>query len=199
MHDHPMFHDHSRALQDEFDSRRLADRLAERLLRARFTDEDRAFIEQQSMFFLATADADGWPDCSYKGGAPGLVRVLDPATLAFPSFDGNGMFKSLGNIRANPRVGLLFLSFDKPKRLRVNGTASVHTDDPLLPQVAGAQAIVRVRAQHIFPNCPRYVHRMQLVEPSPYVPVEGVSAPNPAWKTFPEFNDVLPRGDPARQ
>jgi predicted pyridoxine 5'-phosphate oxidase superfamily flavin-nucleotide-binding protein len=199
MHDHPMFHDQSRALQDEFDSRRLADRLAERLLRARFTDEDRAFIEQQSMFFLATADADGWPDCSYKGGAPGLVRVLDPATLAFPSFDGNGMFKSLGNIRANPRVGLLFLSFDKPKRLRVNGTASVHTDDPLLPQVAGAQAIVRVRAQHIFPNCPRYVHRMQLVEPSPYVPAEGVSAPNPAWKTFPEFNDVLPRGDPARQ
>jgi predicted pyridoxine 5'-phosphate oxidase superfamily flavin-nucleotide-binding protein len=198
MSDHPMFHEHSRALQDHFDSRRLADRLVEKLRRARFTDEDRAFIEQQSMFFLATADADGWPDCSYKGGAPGLVRVLDPATLAFPSYDGNGMFKSLGNIRANPRVGLLFLNFEKPKRLRVNGMATVSTEDPLLPLVPGAQAIVRVQAQHIFPNCPRYVHRMQLVETSPYVPAAGVTPPIPAWKTFPDFNDVLPRGDPAR-
>jgi len=198
MDDHPMYHEHSRALQDEFDSRRLADRLAEKLLRRRFTDEDRAFIEAQSLFFLATADAEGWPDCSYKGGAPGFVRVVDPETLAFPSFDGNGMFKSLGNLRANPRVGLLFLSFDRPKRLRVNGVASVDTADPLLPLVPGAQAIVRVRAQHIFPNCPRYIHRMALVEPSPYVPVQGVAAPIPAWKTFPNFNDALPRGDPAR-
>jgi predicted pyridoxine 5'-phosphate oxidase superfamily flavin-nucleotide-binding protein len=199
MIDHPMFHEHSRVLQDHFDSRRLADRLVEKLLRARFTDEDRAFIEQQSMFFLATADAEGWPDCSYKGGAPGLVRVLDPQTLAFPSYDGNGMFKSLGNLRANPRVGLLFLSFEKPKRLRVNGTATLSTEDPLLPLVPGAQAIVRVQAHHIFPNCPRYIHRMQLVEASPYVPAAGVTPPIPAWKTFPEFNDVLPRGDPARQ
>jgi predicted pyridoxine 5'-phosphate oxidase superfamily flavin-nucleotide-binding protein len=198
MIDHPMFHEHNRALQDEFDSRRLADRLVEKLRRQRFTDEDRAFIEQQSMFFLATADAAGWPDCSYKGGAPGFVRVLDAATLAFPSFDGNGMFKSLGNIRANPRVGLLFLNFDRPKRLRVNGTASVSTDDPLLPLAPGAQAIVRVQAQHIFPNCPRYIHRMQLVEASPHVPAPGVVPPIPAWKTFPDFNDVLPRGDPAR-
>ena len=198
MSDHPMFHEHSRALQDEFDSRRLADRLVEKLRRSRFTDEDRAFIEQQSLFFLASADADGWPDCSYKGGAPGFVRVLDPETLAFPSYDGNGMFKSLGNIRSNPRVGLLFLNFDKPKRLRVNGTATLSTDDPLLPLVPGAQAIVRVRAQHIFPNCPRYIHRMQLVEASPYVPAAGVTPPVPAWKTFPDFNDVLPRGDPAR-
>jgi uncharacterized protein len=198
MSDHPMFHEHSRALQDHFDSRRLADRLVEKLRRERFTDEDRAFIEQQCMFFLATADADGWPDCSYKGGAPGLVRVLDPATLAFPSYDGNGMFKSLGNIRANPRVGLLFLNFEKPKRLRVNGMATVSTEDPLLPLVPGAQAIVRVQARHIFPNCPRYIHRMQLVETSPYVPAEGSTPPIPAWKTFPDFNDVLPRGDPAR-
>jgi uncharacterized protein len=198
MSDHPMFHEHSRSLQDHFDSRRLADRLVEKLRRERFTDEDRAFIEQQSMFFLATADADGWPDCSYKGGAPGLVRMLDPATLAFPSYDGNGMFKSLGNIRANPRVGLLFLNFEKPKRLRVNGMATVSTEDPLLPLVPGAQAIVRVQAHHIFPNCPRYIHRMQLVETSPYVPAEGSTPPIPAWKTFPDFNDVLPRGDPAR-
>ncbi len=198
MSDPPMYHAQSRALQDLFDTRRLADRLVEQLVRSRFTAEDRAFIEQQSMFFLATADAEGYPDCSYKGGAPGFVRVLDPATLAFPSYDGNGMFKSLGNVRSNPRVGLLFLNFEKPKRLRVNGTATVDTDDPLLSSVPGAQAIVRVRAHHIFPNCPRYIHRMQLVERSPYVPAEGVAPPVPAWKTFPEFKDVLPSGDPAR-
>ncbi len=195
----PMFHPHSRDLQDHFDSRRLADRLAEKLLRARFTAEDKAFIESQSLFFLATADDDGFPDCSYKGGAPGFVRVLDDETLVFPSFDGNGMFKSLGNLCANPRVGLLFINFEQPKRLRVNGTATVSTDDPLLSIVSGAQALVRVRAHHIFPNCPRYIHRMQLVEASPYVPEAGVIAPVPAWKTFPDFNAVLPASDPARQ
>ena len=194
----PMYHAQSRELQDLFDTLRLADRLVEKLVRARFTEEDRTFIEKQSMFFLATADAEGYPDCSYKGGAPGFVRMLDETTLAFPSYDGNGMFKSLGNLRANPRVGLLFLNFEKPQRLRVNGTASVSTEDPLLSLVPGAQAIVRVSAHHIFPNCPRYIHRMQFVERSPYVPAEGVTPPVPKWKTFPEFKDVLPSGDPAR-
>jgi hypothetical protein len=172
--------------------------LVEKLVRARFTEEDRTFIEKQSMFFLASADAEGYPDCSYKGGAPGFVRLLDETTLAFPSYDGNGMFKSLGNLRSNPRVGLLFLNFEKPQRLRVNGTASVNTEDPLLSLVPGAQAIVRVQAHHIFPNCPRYIHRMRFVERSPYVPAEGVTPLVPAWKTFPEFKDVLPCGDPAR-
>src|ERR1044072_7443958 len=126
-----LYHDHSRALQDRFDSRRIADRLAEELLRAGFSDEDRAFIAAQSFFFLATADAQGQPDCSYKGGAPGFVRVVAPDTLAFPSYDGNGMFKSLGNISPNPAVRILFIDFQKGKRLRLNGDAALHFDDPL--------------------------------------------------------------------
>jgi uncharacterized protein len=199
MSDPPMYHAQSRELQDQFDTRRLADRLVEKLFRTRFTEEDRAYIERQSMFFLATADAEGFPDCSYKGGAPGFVRLLDDTTLAFPSYDGNGMFKSLGNVRASAKVGLLFIDFEKPKRLRVNGTATVSMDDPLIPLVPGAQAIVRVKAHHIFPNCPRYIHRMQLVEPSPYVPAEGVTPPNPAWKSFEIFKDYLAKGDPARE
>lgn len=198
MADPPMYHSHNRELQDEFDTRRLADRLVEKLFRTRFTGEDRAFIEGESMFFLATADADGFPDCSYKGGAPGFVRLLDEQTLAFPSYDGNGMFKSLGNVRASSKVGILFINFEKPRRLRVNGTAVVRTDDPLMPLVPGAQAIVRVRAHHIFPNCPRYIHKMQIVEPSPYVPQEGVEPPIPVWKTFDIFKDYLANGDPAR-
>ena len=199
MADRPMYHEESRKLQDQFDTRRLADRLVERLVRSTFNDEDRTFIESQRMFFLATTDADGFPDCSYKGGDPGFVRVLDERTLVFPSYDGNGMFKSLGNIRANPGVGLLFLSFEKPNRLRVNGTATVSTDDPAMELFPGAQLLVRVTPRHVFPNCPRYIPKMQLVEPSPYVPRAESSAPVPKWKTWPQFKEVLAADDPARK
>jgi uncharacterized protein len=195
-----MYHDGSRSLQDRFDSRRIADRLVEILHRVRFTQEDREFIESRPMFFLATADADGWPDCSYKGGRPGFVRVISEDTLAFPSYDGNGMFKSLGNVLRNPRVGLLFMDFEKPKRLRVNGVASIDFADPLLSGFEGAQLVVRVRAQHVFPNCPRYIHRMSLEEISAYAPAAGHEPPVPAWKEMEAFRDYLPRstpGDPA--
>jgi predicted pyridoxine 5'-phosphate oxidase superfamily flavin-nucleotide-binding protein len=197
--DRAMYNEHSRKLQDEFDSRRLADRLAETLAHSHFTDEDRAFIESRSFFFLATTDAEGFPECSYKGGAAGFVRVLDDKTLVFPSYDGNGMFKSMGNVLASGKVGLLFLDFEQPKRIRVNGVATVSDQDPLLEQVVGAQLMVRVTAQQIFPNCPRYIHRMQLVEQSVYVPQTGVEAPIPKWKTFPQFNEVLPRGDKSKK
>ena len=120
-----MYHDGSRRLQERFDTRRLADRMVEKIVHGVFTDADRAFIETRPMFFLATADAEGRPDCSYKGGRPGFVRVVDPETLAFPSYDGNGMFKSLGNLLVNPQVGMLFIDFESPKRLRVNGRATV--------------------------------------------------------------------------
>src|SRR5689334_10823988 len=128
-----MYHEGSRELQDRFGSRQLADRLVEVLARTAFTEDDRKFIESRPLFFLATADAEGRPDCSYKGGPPGFVRVAAPDLLVFPDYDGNGMFKSLGNIRANPHVGLLFLSMgEAPKRLRVNGRAEVVDDDPLM-------------------------------------------------------------------
>jgi uncharacterized protein len=192
------YHEGMRRMQDLFDTRRLADRLAERLSRGEFSTEDKAFIESRSMFFLATADGSGRPDCSYKGGLPGFVRVSGPGELVFPSYDGNGMFRSLGNVRVNPAVGLLFLDFEQPRRLRVNGTATVSDSDPLREEFAGAQLVVRVRAERIFPNCPRYIHRMQLVELSSYAPRPGSTPPVPAWKQMPHFKEVLPPGDPAR-
>jgi hypothetical protein len=192
-----MYHEHSRSLQDRFDTRRLADRLAEKLSRTSFTEEDTAFIASQAMFFLSTADEQGWPECSYKGGAPAFVRVLDARTLAFPSYDGNGMFRSLGNLLVNPRVGLLFIDFERPRRLRVQGLASLDLDDPLRSQWPGAQCVVRVKAERIFPNCPRYIHRMQRLEMSPDAPYENCAQPVAAWKRFEMFRDVLPRGDPA--
>ena len=185
------YHAGMRELQDRFQTRELADRLDERLGRTAFTDEDRQFIESRSMFFLASADAAGRPDCSYKGGAPGFVRVVGPSALEFESYDGNGMFRSLGNLRVNPAVGLLFLDFEKPRRLRVNGSASL--------DLAGPKPVVRVHAERIFPNCPRYLHRLQLVELSVYAPAPGHTPPVPAWKRMPQFNEVLPPGDPARE
>src|SRR5437763_4982667 len=157
--DEPLYHAGNRQLQDRCDSRRIADRLEQVTVHDRFTDDDREFVSRCAMFFLATADAHGQPDVSYKGGVPGFVRILDDRTLAFPDYDGNGMFKSLGNILANPKVGLLFIDFEHPSRMRVNGTASVSTDDPLLEEFTGGQAMVRVQAERIFPNCRRYIHR----------------------------------------
>jgi predicted pyridoxine 5'-phosphate oxidase superfamily flavin-nucleotide-binding protein len=198
MSDISLYHQGSRQLQDRFQTRPLADRMQEVIAHAEFTEGDRAFIESRAMFFLATADAEGRPDCSYKGGRPGFVRVVGPHTLAFPSYDGNGMFKSLGNVLVNPHVGLLFIDFESPRRLRVNGRASVNADDPLLAEFVGAQLIVRVETEAIFPNCPRYIHRMQMVEESPFAPCEGHTPPIPEWKTRPVFNAVLAPGDPAR-
>jgi hypothetical protein len=188
-----VYHEGMRRLQERFDSRRLADRLDEKLGRGAFTPEDRAFIESRTLFFLATADAEGRPDCSFKGGDPGFVRVTAPDELAFPSYDGNGMFRSLGNVLVNPAVALLFIDFENPKRLRVNGRAELLLEDALLQAFEGAQAMVRVRAERIFPNCPRYIPRMSLIEPSPYVPRPGYEPPAPKWKTFDAFKDVLPK------
>jgi uncharacterized protein len=195
------YHEGARALQDRWDTRRLADRLHERLGREAIGDEDRAFIERMDMFFLATADAQGRPQCSYKGGAPGFVRVLDPTTLAFPSYDGNGMFLSLGNLAVNPQVGMLFIDFraERPSRLRVSGTAAIDERDPLLGEYPQAQLVVRVSVDRVFPNCPRYIHRMELVERSRFLPAAGADPPVPDWKRAPWAADVLPSDDPARE
>jgi predicted pyridoxine 5'-phosphate oxidase superfamily flavin-nucleotide-binding protein len=192
-----MYNAGSRTLQDQFDTRRLADRLEEVTVHEVFSEDDRAFIERSPMFFLATADANGRPDCSYKGGLPGFVRVVGESILAFPDYDGNGMFRSLGNILENPQVCLLFIDFsDRPFRMRISGTASVHRDDPLLGEFPGAQMIVRVQAQRVFPNCPRYIHHMRLEEYSVYVPQGGYEPPVPKWKQMPAFCDVLPGAPP---
>lgn len=195
MADDPMYHDGMRRLQDGRETRRIADRLEQVTVRTVFTDEDRAFIERCPMFFVATADANGRPDCSYKGGLPGFVRVLDGHTLAFPDYDGNGMYRSWGNILVNPGIGLLFLDFENPKRIRVNGTAQVGPDDPLRSEYPDSVFIIRVTAEKIFPNCPRYIHKMQLVEHSAYAPRANYTPPVPAWKTFDVFRDALPARD----
>ncbi len=188
----------ARSLQDQFDTRRLADRLAQVTVHDRFTREDRTFIERLDMLFLATVDAAGQPTCSYKGGDPGFVTIVDDRTLAFPNYDGNGMYLSMGNVDATRRVGLLFIDFERQRRMRVDGTAELRHEDPLLAGYSEAQFVVRVHAERIYPNCPRYIHKYQFVERSAFVPRVGISAPIPGWKLSDWARDVLPARDPAR-
>jgi predicted pyridoxine 5'-phosphate oxidase superfamily flavin-nucleotide-binding protein len=195
------YNDGSRSLQDRFDTRRLADRLHEKFLSRPIIDaSDRVFIERMDMFFLATADAHGRAQCSYKGGDPGFVRVLDEQTVAFPNYDGNGMYLSIGNLLQNPHVGMLFIDFvsARPSRLRLNGIATVDQRDELIDEYPAAQFIVRVQATQVFPNCPRYIHRMTLVERSRFVPRADRDTPTPDWKRSDWACDVLPDSDPAR-
>ena len=191
------YSDGQRAVQREADSERLANRMADVNLRDTITDDDRAFIEARDMFFLATVDARGQANCSYKGGAPGFVRVIDERTIAFPNYDGNGMYLSMGSIVDSGEVGLLFIDFEGQRRMRLNGTATLHHDDPLLAEYPEAQFVIRVRAREVFPNCPRYIHQYQKVDRSAFVPRADCETPVPDWKKgiAKHEPDLLPKGD----
>lgn len=184
-----------RALQTEFDTGNMADMVQAIIVQQEIPDEHRGFIDTRDMFFLTTIDHRGYPTCSYKGGAPGFVRVLDGKTIAFPSYDGNGMFLSMGNINANNKVGMLFIDFEMPHRVRVHGTASIDRNDPLLGDFVGAELVVRVAVTEIFINCPRYIHRYQRVMTSKYAPQAGCEVPPPQWKRIDALQEALPDRD----
>ena len=187
-----------RSLQDRFDTRRLADNTEARIVFTEIPPEHKVFIESRDMFFLSTIDHQGRPTVSYKGGDPGFVRVLDGKTVAFPCYDGNGMFYSMGNLLGNRHVGMLFINFEKPHRLRLQGIASVDDNDPLLPEYNEAQLIVRVAVTEIFRNCPRYVHHYKKIEPSKFVPRSIGATPIAPWKRVDDIQASLPARDRAR-
>jgi hypothetical protein len=187
-----------RELQDRFDSRKLADGLEHRIVRPEISSEHRRFIETRDMFWLATIDHEGRPTVSYKGGDPGFVRVIDPTTIAFPCYDGNGMFYSMGNLIGNSKIGMLFVRFERPHRLRVQGNATVLEDDPLLADYFEAQMIVRVAVTEVFRNCPRYVHRYKRADRSEFVPRDGTTTPFAGWKRVDDVQKDLPARDQGR-
>jgi predicted pyridoxine 5'-phosphate oxidase superfamily flavin-nucleotide-binding protein len=188
-----LYGERHRLLQQEFDTTKLADRVKEIIVLPEIADDHKAFIESRDMFFLTSIDHRGYPTCSYKGGVPGFVRVMDNRTLAFPSYDGNGMFLSMGNITANDKVGMLFIDFETPHRVRVHGTASIDRHDPLIQEFPGAELVVRVGVTEIFVNCPRYIHRYQRVQTSKYAPQAGQETPlTPQWKRIDAIQDALP-------
>jgi predicted pyridoxine 5'-phosphate oxidase superfamily flavin-nucleotide-binding protein len=194
-----MYHDGQRQLQDQFDTRRMADQMEQTIVHDFLNDKQKAFVESADMFFLATADEMGRPSCSYKGGEPGFVHVVDPHTLAIPNYDGNGMYVSWGNVLKNPNVALLFIDFFNARRMRVHGAAEIRYDDPLLKEFHEAQFVVRIKLREVFGNCPRYIHKYQLVERSKFVPHEGCETPVPDWKKGAEVKEILPKKDAARR
>src|SRR5262245_53776923 len=189
------YHSGMRRLQDRYEGRSVADRLAGNRMRTTFNDEDRRCIESSAFFFLATATPES-VDCSFKGGSPGFVRVVGENVVAWPDYDGNRMYRSLGNIVCNPRVGLLVVRldgklFNNAGRLRINGHAEIDESAEAIMGLPGAKRLIRVTAEHIFTNCPRYIPKLSLEEPSVYVPREGYRPPDPPWKSMPFVKDVF--------
>jgi uncharacterized protein len=184
--------EHQRSLQDQFDSRTIADTLAAVTVQPGLDDRAKAFIESRAFFFLSTVGPDGHPTVSHKGGAPGFVRVVDDSTLMFPSYDGNGMFLSMGNIAGDGRIGLLFMDFDKPHRIRVHATATLHDDDEHLAAYPGADLVVVATVTDAFINCPRYITKHGSSEPSRFVPDADGNAPLATWQRIDLLQDVLP-------
>lgn len=171
-----------RNIQAQFDSLRLADAVEKAIVTDELDERHIGFIASRDYFFLSTVNAAGEPTVSFKGGDVGTVKVLDTKTLAFPAYDGNGMMLSLGNISDTAKIGLLFIDFETPNRIRAQATASLHTEDPLLAQYPGAFVIVRAHIDKVFLNCARYIHPHQRISKSKYVPAEDGSQPYPAWK-----------------
>ena len=186
------YHPENRRWQEKFNSRALADRLKSITLHDELTDRDRAFIETRDMFFISTVDDEGRPTVSYKGGDPGFVKVVDSRTLAFPNYDGNGMFLTAGNIDRRADVGLLFIDFENPIRLRIHGSATVSTQDPLASDYPEALFITRIEIRNIFVNCGRYIHKYKKLASSDFLPRENQTTPQPDWKRDPHFSDVVP-------
>ena len=190
-----LYGEQHRTLQDEFGTRNMADRIEQLSCKTEFDEEAKGFIEAMDMFFLATVDHQGKPTVSYKGGDPGFVKIIDNTTLVFPSYDGNGMFLSLGNVAQNKQVGMLFISFERPHRLRVQGNAVISRDDVMMSHYREADFIVRVTLSELWQNCPRYIHRYQKVHPSRYVPREACETPLAEWKRIDLIQDVIPARD----
>jgi predicted pyridoxine 5'-phosphate oxidase superfamily flavin-nucleotide-binding protein len=187
-----------RALQDASDGRRVADALERHRLHGAFWEDEVAMIQAAPCFFIATGDGD-YIDCSIRAGDPGFVRVTGPAELEWPEYDGNSMYRTLGNIARNPNVGLLFVAFDgKSRRIRISGRATLHEDASTLARHHGGRRVVRVHGHEIYPNCPRYIPDLASGAPSPFVPRPGAEPPAPEWKTRDYIRDLLPRDDPHR-
>ncbi len=191
-----LYGEQHRRLQQEFDTKKLADRVKEFIVSPEIVDDHKPFIESRDMFFLSSIDHRGYPTCSHKGGEPGFIKVIDEKTIAFPSYDGNGMFLSLGNINANNKVGMLFIDFETPHRVRVHGTASIDKQDPLIKEFHGAELVVRIKVTEIFVNCPRYINKYQRIKSSKYTPNTDFENPlTPQWKLIDGLQEALPENE----
>ena len=186
-----LYGENHRALQMAFDTRSLADRIEEITVKPEIDDMAKAFIESRDMFFLTTIDHKGRPTVSYKGGTPGFIKVPDSGHILFPSYDGNGMYLSMGNITGNPEIGILFIDFEKPFRLRLQGRAELIVAGEELKLFKDAEMVVKVAVHETWMNCPRYIHRFQKLESSRYAPGVESETPFCEWKRIDMLQDVV--------
>ena len=190
-----MYSQEQRKLQSDFGTEKLAEKLVDMIVKSTLDERERAFLESREMFFLSTVDKEGRPTVSFKGGSAGFLKAIDEKTIVFPSYDGNGMFLSMGNISATNQVGLLLIDFETPHRMRIQGKATANQSDPLLEEFPGANLIVRVEIEKTWINCPRYIPTYKKIASSKYIPRTDGSAPIAAWKKIEEVKEVLPPAD----
>ena len=196
------YHEGMSDLQDRFDGRRVAEAIERHRKHYEFWDDEKALIETSPFFFIGTSYAD-YVDCNIKSGDPGFVKVVGANIIEYPEYDGNSMYRTLGNLSKNPNVGLLFVRFDgKTFRARIRGKATIHDDAETLAAHHGAKVVVRVKCE-IFPNCPRYVPDLMgtstAIPANPFVPRPGYEPPPPEWKSRDYLKDVLSKHDPHRK
>jgi predicted pyridoxine 5'-phosphate oxidase superfamily flavin-nucleotide-binding protein len=87
------------------------------------------FIAKQTMMFIASSDAHGECDCSYRAGEPGFVWVVDKKHIMWPEYRGNGVVASGGNVKENPHMGILIMDFlENTIGLHINGKAFLRED-----------------------------------------------------------------------
>ena len=184
-----------RTFQDRFGTQKLADRIENIAVRDKFDDESSAFIESRDFFFLSTIDENNRPTVSYKGGDIGLVKILNEKTAIFPSYNGNGMFLSMGNILNNAEIGLLFMCFEKPHRIRVQCKAELLDDEKFKNFFPGSELVVKCTLHELWQNCPRYIHRYKRITQSRYTPDADGKSPLAEWKRVDLLEDVLPQND----
>ena len=186
-----MYSQEQRKLQSDFGTEKLAEKLVNMIVKSTLDERERAFLESREMFFLSTVDKEGRPTVSFKGGSAGFLKAIDEKTIVFPSYDGNGMFMSVGNIQAKSKVGLLFIDFQTPQRIRVRGEARCIKEGSILKSYPGANLVIELIVSNVWVNCPRYIHQMNLTEQSPYVPEKDGTIPLALWKRVDLVQDVI--------
>jgi hypothetical protein len=157
----PYFHDGELKAQEKWDTSRIWDKeRRERLLWNQIPESLFERLEGAPFFFLATSNSKGECDCSFKGGGPGLIRIIDSRHFAFPDFKGNGAFMSIGNFMQNPHVGCLFIDFSSGERLRINGKASIHDAGEIKDLFPNHPRVILVEIDQVVPNCAAHIPKL---------------------------------------